>query len=160
MYLNLSFDVSHGVCKSDAWVGVARWHFRTSSLQSWEESTIDWSRFSVLQLLSNVTCHSEIRILIDSSGNKARHSLSVSKYMWERTWESWGSLNCRESKLADSIWFIETEDTFNLVKVDMLLYTDNIRVQVLDVLCVIKDESFLKVESKCNNIFDVLTRHF
>lgn len=80
--------------------------------------------------------------------------------MGERVWECGASLNGRESELADIVWVVKPKDSFDLVVVYVLLYSKDIRVQVLDIFNVWEYEGFLRVESKCNNIFDVLMSHF
>ena len=73
--------------------------------------------------------------------------------MWEWATECGSSLDWWESELANIVWFIETENAFNLVEINVFLNFDYIRVQMLDVFDVGKDECFFWVKAESNNVF-------
>ena len=64
-----------------------------------------------------------------------------------------------EREFSNVVRLIETKNTFNLVVVDVLLDFDNVRVQMLDVFDVGKDECFFWVKAESNNVLYVVYSH-
>jgi len=89
-----------------------------------------------MQLLSNVTSHSEVWVLVDSSWDQAGNRLSITKDVWEWATESRSSLYRWESKLTDVVRLVKTEDAFELVEVHVFLDFDHIGIQMFYVLSV------------------------
>lgn len=79
--------------------------------------------------------------------------------MWERVTEGGSSLNRRERKFPNVVRFVESENSFNLIEIDMLLHFDNIRVQVLDVFNVREDERLFWIKTKSNDILNIVNTH-
>lgn len=79
--------------------------------------------------------------------------------MWERIAECGGGLNGWERKLADVVWLIEAENTFDLVVINVFLHFDNVGVKMLNVFDVWENECLGGVESKRNYVFDVVKTH-
>lgn len=79
--------------------------------------------------------------------------------MWEWVTESGRSLYRWECELSNIVWFIESKNAFYLVVINMLLDTKYIRVQMLDVLNVRENESFLWIKTKSNDILNIVDAH-
>jgi len=79
--------------------------------------------------------------------------------MRERIWERRYSLNRRVGKFTNIIRLIEAKDTLDLIEVDMFLDSDCVRVEVVDVVSISKNESFLHVESKSDDLLYILQSH-
>jgi len=69
-------------------------------------------------------------------------------------------LNWRVGKLANVVLFIETENPLDLIIVDILLHSEHIRVQVLDIFYIREDESLFRIKSECYDVFDIAFAHF
>jgi len=134
-------------------------HLRLQTLKSWEESRVNASCLQVLQLCCNITCHSEVWVLINGTRNKTSYILLGSKYVRECIAEGWHCLNWWVSKFANVVLLVESEDSFDLVVVYILLHTQNIRIQVLDVVYVRENEGFFWVKAKSNDILNILFAH-
>ena len=79
--------------------------------------------------------------------------------MRERVTECRGGLNRWEREFSNVVRLIETKNTFNLVVIDVLLDFDNVRVQMLYVFDVGKDECFFWVKAESNNVLNVVYSH-
>ena len=79
--------------------------------------------------------------------------------MRERIWERRYSLNRRVGKFTNIIRLTEAKDTLDLIEVDMFLDSDCVRVEVVDVVSISKNESFLHVESKSDDLLYILQSH-
>ena len=79
--------------------------------------------------------------------------------MRERVTECRGGLYRWEREFSNVVRLVETKNTFNLVVIDVLLDFDNVRVQMLDVFDVGKDECFFWVKAESNNVFYVVYSH-
>lgn len=109
--------------------------------------------------MGKVTGHSEVRILIDGSWNQALNVSFISKDMWERVRERWDSLHWWESKLSNIIRFIKSKNTLDLIKSDMLLYSQHIWVEILNIFNITEDESLFCVKSKSDDILNIAYTH-
>jgi hypothetical protein len=74
--------------------------------------------------------------LINSRRDKARDVLPLSENVRESVGKRRNRLHSWESELSNAHRFIEPEDSFQLVKVNVFLNTNNIRIQMLNVLAV------------------------
>jgi hypothetical protein len=64
---------------------------------------VDKCGFRILQLLGNVACQTEIRILVDRTGDQARDVGHGAENLRERVGEGWCCLDRCEVDLADVI---------------------------------------------------------
>lgn len=82
----------------------------------------------VAEFGSNVSCHAEVRVLINSARNQTRQ-FSVAKDERETGGERRRSLYCRETDLADAVAVAETEDALYLVKGHTLLDANHVAIK-------------------------------
>ena len=80
--------------------------------------------------------------------------------MWERVRKGRCGLNGRVSILADIVRLGETKYSSYLVLSHMLLYLEFIWIQILDIVSISENESFLSIEAKCDDVLDVFDGHF
>lgn len=79
--------------------------------------------------------------------------------MGESVTEGRHCLQGRIGVLSDWVRLSETKQSFYLVVVHCLLHFQEVRVQILDVVCICKDEGLLWVKAESNDIFDVTKGH-
>lgn len=155
-FVDLWCDLFYCIAQEYGWLSNWCTHFTCLSFQRREELWVNAAWFLILQLGSNISCHSKVRVLVNSLWNQAWDILLVSKYVWESVRERRSCLDCWESDLS-TIWtFVYTKNAFKLIERHKFLNFKCVGVKVLDVLSVLKDEGLLWVESKRNNVFDVL----
>ena len=102
----------------------------------------------------------EVRILVDGTGDEAGHSLLVSKDEGEGGGKAGGSLDGGEADFPNRTAVIEAENSLHLVVSHTFLNLDNILVKRRTLTHegeVGEDECLLDVESKCNDIFNILS---
>ena len=133
-------------------------HLWFLALHCWKEACIETSCFLVLQFLREISGHSKVWILINGTGNQALYIL-LSKNVWKCIWEWWNGLNRWVSKFANTLAVIKSKDALNLIKRDMLLYPQNVRIHSLNILRITEYEGLLWVESKSNYVFYVTMSH-
>jgi len=103
-------------------------------LESGEESAVNRSGLSVFKFLSYISCHSEVRILVDRRRDKTWNSFSVAKNVRERIAKCRDGLHGRECKLADVVRLVKTENTLDLIGCNVFLHFNYVGVQVLNVV--------------------------
>lgn len=86
---DLVADLLWVICKKDGRVGVTTRHLGTKTLKGWEEDRVVASCFLVLQLLSHISCHAEVRILIDRTRDQRRDISTLPIDVWEGVAEGW-----------------------------------------------------------------------
>jgi len=64
------------------------------------------------------------------------------------------------SNLANIIALIKTKNSFFLIEGYALGYLENIRIELLNILCIQEYMGLLRLEPKCNDIFDIINSHF
>jgi hypothetical protein len=77
----------------------------------------------------------------------------------ERIAECRSRLNRGKRKFPNIIRLIETENTLDLVKIDVLLDFNDIGVQMMDVFNIRKDECFFWVKAESNNVLYIVDSH-
>ncbi|KAH3684657.1 hypothetical protein WICPIJ_004373 [Wickerhamomyces pijperi] len=85
-------------------------HLCLRALQGWEESGVDQSWLGELQLVSNVSAHSEVWVLIDGTWNQTWGLRWQAQDIWEGGWESGGDLDGGEMQLTDTVRVLEPKD--------------------------------------------------
>ncbi len=128
-------------------------------MQSREEGTVDGGWLEVFKFLGHITCHSEVGILIDGGWDQTCYIFTCAEDVGERVTEGGSGLNWWESKFSDIVRLIKAENAFDLIEIDVLLYTDHIGIQVLNVSDVRKNESLLWIKTKGDDILDVVDAH-
>ena len=101
----------------------------------------------------------EVRILVDSTWDEAGHSLLVPKDEREGGGKARSCLNGWKADLPNWTAVVETENTLHLVVRHTLLDLDNVLVEGRTLAHeseVGEDEGFFNVESKRNDVLDVL----
>ena len=68
-------------------------------------------------------------------------------------------LNCRKGNLTNIIRLIDPEASSDLIEGQSLLETSHIRVHMANILGIEKNERFFQIETKCENILDILNAH-
>ena len=103
MAVDLILDLILCIAHVYARVDVRRTHFCLWALQSREEFRMQQGRLGILQLMRYVTSKAEIRVLVDSTRDKARDIRLGAKDLRERVGERWCSLNRAEVYLSDVV---------------------------------------------------------
>ena len=85
--------------------------------------------------------------------------MAISKDVREGIGKSGHSLNRRESELSDVVLRQKAEDALDLRIVHMLLNANDVRVHVADIIDIAEDECLLRVETKGENILDIVASH-
>jgi hypothetical protein len=101
--VNFILNLLGGIGQQDGACGRRRAHLGFLTLQRWKESGVERSWLHVFQLLSYVTSHSEIWVLIDGSWDEALDVSFVSVDVRERIGEARDSLDWRESELTNVV---------------------------------------------------------
>ena len=79
--------------------------------------------------------------------------------MGERVTEGGSSLNRWESKFSDIVRLIEAENAFDLIEINVLLDTNHIGIQMLNVSDIRKNKGLLWVKTKSDDILNVVDAH-
>ena len=91
MLLNLILDLFCGISHEDSWLWNRGGHLWIKTLQWWEKFVIKTSRLRGFNFWTNISCHSKVRILINTARNQARN-IFVSEEMRETRREAWSCL--------------------------------------------------------------------
>ena len=127
-------------------------------MQGWEECRVDRGGLAVLELLGDVTGHSEVGVLVDSGWNQAWEVLAAED-VWERVRESWHCLDRWECKLSNIVRIIEAKNALDLGIVDVFLDTNDIWVHRTNVVDVGEDKRLCWIEAKSQDVLDVSVAH-
>lgn len=79
--------------------------------------------------------------------------------MRERVAECRCCLHWRKCELSNVIRLVKSENAFDLIEVNMLLHSNYVGIQVLDVFYIRKDESLLGIKTKSDNVLDIVNTH-
>jgi hypothetical protein len=109
--------------------------------------------------MADITCHSEIRVLINAARNQA-WEIFLPEDVWEAGGQAWSCLNSRIGSPTTVIRKLKAKNSFESGHVDVPLESNNIRVHGSHILRVDKDESFFGVKADSQNILDILISHF
>lgn len=101
--IDLVLDLVSGISHEDGRGVNGSAHLGLRTLKSREETSVDQGWLGVLETLSNITSETEIRILINSTGDQTGNVLLATKDVRERIGEGWCSLNSNKVELANSI---------------------------------------------------------
>jgi len=142
LVFNLFWCVSHEY----PWLRHWTWHFRTKSLQRREKLVVKSCRFRSFDFAANISGHSEIRVLVDSTRNKARNVL-VSEEMRETARKTRSCLNGRICGFSTIVWKLEAENGSQSCHIYVPLKTTNVRIQASHVLGIQADKSILRVKA-------------
>ena len=112
--VDLGLDLVRSVAEEDGGVGVTGRHLGPGSLQGGEEDGVDESRLEVTQSRSHVTCHSEVWVLVNGTGNQTGNISLATKYEGKCGAEGRSSLNCRETDLANRAALVKSENSLKL----------------------------------------------
>lgn len=133
-------------------------HFCLETLERWEEFGIETGWLWCFNSVTDISCHSEIRILINTAWDQTR-KIFLSKNMWE-TWRKTGScLDSRVRCLSAIIRELKTKYGFQSAHIDIPLHSNNIWIHCTNIFCINEYESFFWIKSKCNDILDVVISH-
>ena len=157
--VDLGLDLLGRVGQVDGAGGVTGRHLGLRALHCREERAVKESRFEVAKSWSHIPGHPEVRVLVDSTGDEAGHGLLVAKDEREGGGETRSRLDRREADLSNWTAVVKSENPLHLVVSHALLDLDNVLVEGRALTHegeVGENESFLDVESKCNNILDIL----
>lgn len=126
--VDLGFNLLGCIGKENCGVLVASRHLGLSSLQCWEKCRVHQGWFWESESRSDVSSHSKIGILVDSTRNQALHFLCPEN-IWKSGGEGWGSLSSRETNLPDWVRIAEAEDSFDLIESHALLNSNDVLVK-------------------------------
>lgn len=153
--LDFAFNLFGGIRHEDSWLRTRSGHLTPISLKRGEELIIETSWLRGFDLSTDVSRHSEIRVLIDPTRNQTGNVV-LSKDMRETAWKTRSCLNCRISSLSAVIWEFQAEDGLEGCEVDVSLKDANIRIHVSHVLRVKNHKGFFRIESQRKDVFDIL----
>ena len=151
-------------------------------LHSWEERAVKKRRFEVAKSWSHISGHPEgsfvffqmflkccifvflpllpeVRILVDGTGDEAGHSLLVTKDEREGRGKARSCLNSWKTDLPNWTAVVKTKNALHLVVRHTLLDLDNVLIErraFTHESEVCEDEGFFNIESKRNDVFDIL----
>lgn len=134
MLFDFGLNLLCSVGQKDRRVWVTGGHFLVMTLKSWEELRVHSTGLRKVQPWSQVSGHSKVRILVDTTRNQTKKIIPISQHILEGTWDTWSSLDCSIGNLAAVLRSIETEDSFDLIVSDGILKQNNIVVKVTDVI--------------------------
>jgi hypothetical protein len=75
---------------------------------------VNAGRLEVFDSGRNISCHSEVRILVDTLRNEAGDVSSLSEDMGEGVGIAWGGLDSGISNFTAVVTFVQTEDSLKL----------------------------------------------
>lgn len=101
--IDLVLDLVSGISHEDGRRVNGSAHLGLRTLKSREETSVDQRWLGILETLSNITSETEIRILINSTGDQTGNILLATKDVRERIGEGRCSLNSNKVELANSI---------------------------------------------------------
>lgn len=103
MSIDLVLDLVRGIAHKYTRVGVRGAHLRLGSLEGREESRVDECGLGVLEFLGDVSRQSEVGVLVDRTGNKARNVAHFTKYLGEGVGERRCGLDGNKMYLANVV---------------------------------------------------------
>ena len=110
---------------------------------------MDAATLRKIQLLTNITRHTEIRVLIDSLGNETQYVCTGAKEVRKRRGYSRNCLDRWIGNYPTIIGLAHPENTFQLVKGYVLLKLTDVGVHRSNVLSIKKDEGLLRIKANC-----------
>mmetsp|Transcript_68938 Transcript_68938/g.166683 ORF Transcript_68938/g.166683 Transcript_68938/m.166683 type:complete len:219 (-) Transcript_68938:313-969(-) len=131
-------------------------HLRVGTLQRGEELGVDQRGLAEAEARRHVSCHAEVRVLVDGARDEAGHGGVAAEDVREGGRERRRRLHRREGVLADVDGVVEAEDALDLVVRGGLLYLEDVRVHVPDVVEVGEDERLRDVEAARDDVLCVL----
>ena len=122
IFLDLPFDITGSIGKKNCRVGVATGHFALGALQWGEEFRVNECRLTIQrvtfgdQLMSNITGHAEVWVLVDGTWNQTGHVgiAAGPEHKRERRGEGWGGLNRWERNFPNVGSSVESKDPIDL----------------------------------------------
>ena len=85
----LAPDVLWRVSQQDRGVGVTARHLGFKTLQGREENRVVASGLLIFEFLGHITCHSEVGVLIDGTGDQRGYISALAIDVWEGVTEGW-----------------------------------------------------------------------
>ena len=158
-FVDFFFDLFWGVFQKNSRIFVTGGHFLPYSLKSREKFRINRSRFGKFQFLSDISSHSKIRILIDSTRNQTK-STFIFKNMWKSLIPAGNCLNSRKCDLSAVFRAIESKNRLNLIIIDISLHLYYLLIHMSNIVSVSKYKSLLLIKATGNDVFGILNGHF
>jgi len=157
--LDLLFDLGRGVRDQDSRVRNRRRHLLLGSLECWEELRVVRGALLEFELVSDVSGHSEVGVLVDGSGDEAGDVGTGAVDVGEGGAEGGDGLNSGEGVFTNWVVFFEAEGSLDLVIRDVFLDFEDVFVELVDIPAVREDKSLLGVEAKRDYVLDVVDAH-
>mmetsp|Transcript_25468 Transcript_25468/g.60434 ORF Transcript_25468/g.60434 Transcript_25468/m.60434 type:complete len:208 (+) Transcript_25468:281-904(+) len=101
--VDLGLDLVGSVGDVNGGAGVGGAHLRLGACQRREKLAVDQGGFLPAEPRRHVTCHPEVRVLVDGTGNEAEGLCVGAENVRERHREGRGRLYCRERVLPDVV---------------------------------------------------------
>jgi hypothetical protein len=130
------------------------------SLKPREELGVHGARLGEVKSWSQVSGHSEVRILVDSTRDQTKEILSVSQDIFEGAWNARGSLDGSIGNFAAVFGAVESEDSFDLIVGNGVLKQNHVVVEVAYVIRVSEKEGVFEVKAAGQNILGVFNGCF
>lgn len=115
---------------------------------------MDTGSLGNLELVLNISGHSEVRILINTLRDQTEDIL-VTEDMGEGSRNGRSSLDSGESKLTTVITLSNTKNTLKLIVCDSLLDFANVGVHVTNVVGISENESLIEIETTGDDILSI-----
>ena len=157
--VNLVLNHFGRVRQNDGALISTRRHLILHACDGREKRRVDRSGLEIVQLLGDVTSHTEVGVLVDGGRDQARYLVVVAEDVRERVREGGDGLDGWVGELAHALVIGETEDAANLTQSDVLLRLEDVGIHLVDVLRVTKDKGLLWIEAKSNDILDIVVPH-
>ena len=157
--MDLLFDLGRGVRDQDSRVRNRRRHLLLGSLECWEELRVVRGALLEFELVSDVSGHSEVGVLVDGSGDEAGDVGTGAVDVGEGGAEGGDGLNSGEGVLTNWVVFFEAEGSLDLVIRDVFLDFEDVFVELVNIPAVREDKSLLGVEAKRDYVLDVVDAH-
>ena len=146
--LNFVLYLFRRICHKNAWLRNGARHLSAESLQRREKFVVKACWLGSLDFTTNISCHSEVRILVNTAGDKARNVL-VPEKVRETAWKARSCLDSRVCSFSTVVWKLKAENSSEGCHVDVPLEATHIRVHGAHVSGVQADESVLRIEANC-----------
>lgn len=159
MLVNLILNYFGCISQKDCWIWITCAHFGLESQNRREKLRMNTARFGHLNSGTNISCHSEVWILVNTLRYKAWNNL-IAKNVRERC-RKWGScLNSRITHSTNAVWLRYTKNTLELIVGDILLELDNIFIHIAYVFHITENKSSINVEPTSYDIFGIFNSPF
>ena len=122
-------------------------HFAAIALERREKLIVETCWLRSFDLATNISSHSEVRILINSTRNQA-WDIVLSKNVGETARKARSCLNSRVGSFSTVICKLKAKDGFKRGQVDVSLENANVGVHGTHILGVKDDKSFFRVKSQ------------